>query len=75
MKKLLFVKKSDDEGYGHYYVGELELLSAEPATRKNDKGQTLDVVNIRFRLFTPVGEKLYEYITDREQDEFIALDA
>jgi len=75
MRKLLFIKKSDDEGFGHYYLGELDFLSDEQSTRLNDKGTELDVVNVRFRLHHPVGEKLYDYITDREQEEVVALDA
>jgi len=75
MKKLLFVKKRDDEGAGHYYLGELGFLSNEQSSRLNNEGVELDVVNVRFRLFHPVEEKLYDYITDREQEEMVALDA
>ncbi|NLZ77445.1 MAG: DEAD/DEAH box helicase [Spirochaetales bacterium] len=75
MKKLLFVKKNDDEGRGHYYLGELLFLSNEQGTLVDDKGIERDVVNVLFRLRNPVEETLYDYITDGEGDEAVALDA
>ena len=60
----LFVKKSDDEGQSHYYIGELEL---NPSATKQELMQTKDgkkvsVVNFEFKLDKSVDEDLYKYI-------------
>lgn len=57
----LFVKQSDGEGRDFYYVGKMFVLDAEQTTIANDKGVTLPIVNIRFRLEHPVRQDIYEY--------------
>lgn len=62
-RRLLFVKKSDAEGGDFYYMGDVQV--AEPPTEttiKNDKGETLPIVNFQFSLDEPVETKLYEYL-------------
>lgn len=56
----LFVKKSDGEGRDFYYVGEMEPLKAEQQTMIS-KGKQLPVVNILFRLKTPVRQDIFSY--------------
>lgn len=56
----LFVKKSDGEGRDFYYVGEMEPLKAEQQTMISE-GKTLPVVNILFRLKTPVRQDIFSY--------------
>ena len=66
-RKLLFIKKSDNEGSDFYYLGELSLAAdvvPNPVQRemKDDKGKVLPVVNYQFVLDKPVDDKLYAYL-------------
>jgi len=59
----LFLKKSDDEGISHYYMGELSVI--EESIKQEYMGQDNDVpvVTFSFHLDKPVEENLYKYIT------------
>ena len=62
----LFIKKSNDEGKSHYYMGELKIVedSASLESMPDARGQNVSVVKIRFDLDRPVEEELYKYLTD-----------
>lgn len=61
----LFVKKSNDEGVDFYYMGEMTAIqnSYEETTIKNEDGDNLPVVTMRFDLNPPVAPRIYQYIT------------
>ena len=61
----LFIKKSNDEGAEFYYMGDVTpiLDSFEQTALKNDKGQKVSVVKIRFLMNHPVENSIYQYIT------------
>ena len=61
----LFVKKSDDEGQSHYYMGELKVIadSTKQEYMQTENGKEVSVVNFEFILDKPVDEDLYRYIT------------
>jgi len=60
----LFVKKSDDEGQSHYYMGELKLnpLATRQELMEAKDGNKVSVVNFEFTLDKSVDEDLYTYI-------------
>ncbi|MET0636664.1 MAG: DUF3427 domain-containing protein [Chitinophagaceae bacterium] len=66
MRICLFIKKSNDEGQEHYYMGDLrpEPDSFEQASLTKDNGNPVSVVKIKFKLDRPVRDSVYEYITD-----------
>lgn len=66
IRKLLFVKKSDDEGSDFYYLGDLEPDKLNETEIQNDKGQRLPIVNIVFKMQDGVEESLYGYLTAGE---------
>ncbi|MDD4220117.1 MAG: DUF3427 domain-containing protein, partial [Sphaerochaetaceae bacterium] len=66
MRKLLFIQKNNDEGRTFYYMGDLIFLSKEEASKKNDKGEELPVVAMRFKMEKSVPPDLYAYITGKE---------
>ena len=57
----LFVIKNDDEGSMHYYLGNVTPIDFKPVTMKK-KGKDVPVVNIKFRMQTPVREDIYNYL-------------
>ncbi|WP_320127493.1 DEAD/DEAH box helicase [uncultured Sphaerochaeta sp.] len=63
-KKLLFIKKSDDEGSSFYYMGEMDFLSNWETTKHNKKGKTLSVVAMRFAMKESVDDALYKYLEE-----------
>ena len=63
LKIHIFVKKSDDEGRDFYYIGQATPVKWNETTIKNDKGQTLPIVNFKYSLHNVVGDELYEYLT------------
>lgn len=65
MKILLFIKKNDAEGSGHYYLG--EVTPAEAPVQKEitkENGKREPIVNIIFRLKKSVRDDLYDYLTE-----------
>lgn len=64
-KSYLFVKKDDDDSSKFYYMGEATPIreSVKQTTIENDEGKMLPIVNIPFRLKSPVPEDIYDYIT------------
>ena len=61
----LFIKKSDDEGQEHYFIGDLTVIegSAKQETMQSAKGP-VSVVNIHFSIDATVEDKLYKYLSD-----------
>ncbi|MCQ2070536.1 MAG: DEAD/DEAH box helicase [archaeon] len=64
-KLYLFIQKGDDDSSDFYYIGRVTPIegSAVETTIKNDNGDNLPIVNIRFRIDQPVPEKLFDYFT------------
>jgi len=60
----LFIKKNNDEGMDFYYMGEINPLmnKIKETTMKNDSGQNVSVVKIRFNLINPVSTSMYNYL-------------
>ncbi len=58
----LFIKKADDEGTEHYYIGEVTPLHAEETTIKDNKGKVVPIVNFKFKINPPVREDIYDYL-------------
>jgi superfamily II DNA or RNA helicase/HKD family nuclease len=58
----LFVKKSDDEGQDHYYIGNLIYVegSASEQIMSGDKNKS--VVNLTYKIDEPVDQNLYRYL-------------
>lgn len=63
IKLLLFIKKADDEGIEHYYMGEVTPISAKETTITDEKGNELPIVNFIFKVNPPVRDDIYDYIT------------
>ncbi|NLA92295.1 MAG: DEAD/DEAH box helicase [Spirochaetales bacterium] len=62
-RKLLFIKKSNDEGHSFYYMGDLEHLMSGAGEKIDDKGRRLPVVAMRFKMEKRVPDNLYRYLT------------
>ncbi|PSL46998.1 superfamily II DNA or RNA helicase [Salsuginibacillus halophilus] len=62
----IFVKKSDDEGTGFYYLGTAETVAGTPeeTTITDDKGQVLSIVKMQLALEAPVDARLYQYLLE-----------
>ena len=60
----LFLKKSDDEGISHYYMGELFIIEESVKQEYMGKDHKVPVVTFSFKLDKPVEENLYRYITN-----------
>lgn len=58
----LFVKQSDGEGSDFYYMGDVEPTDFKAETIINDKGVTLPIVNIIFKMLSPVNEAMMGYL-------------
>jgi hypothetical protein len=63
----LFIKKNNDEGMDFYYMGEVNpvMNKIEETTMKNDIGQNVSVVKIRFNLISPVSTSMYNYLEEK----------
>ncbi|NLW14798.1 MAG: DUF3427 domain-containing protein, partial [Erysipelothrix sp.] len=61
---LLFVKRSDGEEQQFYYLGELDPKAWEQSSIYS-KGKDLPVVNVIYKIKTPVKEDLYSYLTEK----------
>ena len=59
----LFVKKSDDEGEAHYYIGDLTYIEGSAKEQKMSGESGKDVVNCSYKIDEPVEENLYTYLT------------
>ncbi|WP_405303992.1 DEAD/DEAH box helicase [Methanobrevibacter sp.] len=60
----MFVKKSDDEGKDFYYIGQVTPFDWEETTIRNDKGQTLPIVNFKYKIENEVKDELYSYFVN-----------
>ena len=60
----LFVKKSDDEGDEHYFIGDLLYIegSAVATSMKVSGGKPASAVNCKYNIDKPVEESLYRYL-------------
>ncbi len=67
MKKLLFVKKSDDEGGEFYFLGPLRFMRNAMSTKTDEHGRKHSVVMMRFSLFHPLPDDLYHYLISEEE--------
>ncbi len=63
LKIHIFIKKSDDEGTDFYYIGQATPVKWNETTIKNDKGQTLPIVNFKYSLHNQIHDELYGYFT------------
>lgn len=72
----LFIKKSNDEGTDFYYMGEMQpnLDLVTQTSMNNDKGTKVSVVKIRFNVFPPVLDSLYDYINDNSSETSLTLE-
>ena len=63
----LFIKKSDDEGLGYYFIGNMQPIpnSFEATQMASGDNSTVSVVSMKFDLDKPVKEDLYSYIIDK----------
>ncbi len=62
LKIHLFIKKADDEGPYHYYIGEVIPIHFEQTTINNNKGKKVPIVNFKFNINHTVREDIYDYI-------------
>jgi len=62
----LFIKKSDDEGQAHYYIGDLTLVDGSPEIQymPSGNGKEASVVNMHFKIDKPVEKNLYEFLSN-----------
>ncbi len=67
MRKLLFIQKNNDEGITFYYMGDMIFLSNHETTKKNNKGEVLPVVAMRFEMEESVAPDVYGYLTERQK--------
>ena len=60
----LFIKKSDDEGQAHYYIGDLSLVDGSPEVKHmpSGEGKEVSVVNMQFKIDKPVETNLYNFL-------------
>ena len=58
--KLLFIKKSDDEGAEFYFMGEVTHKRSIGSSIKNND-QELPIVEVLYAMNVPVEPKLYKY--------------
>ena len=59
----LFIKKSDDEGTDHYYMGELKPIDGSFV---QEKKANKSIVRLKYEVFPPVEQSLYNYITSND---------
>ncbi|MCK9548583.1 MAG: DUF3427 domain-containing protein [Sphaerochaeta sp.] len=67
VEKLLFVKKSDDEGGEFYYLGPLHFMRNAMSTKTDEQGRKKPVVMVRFSLFHAVPDDLYHYLIEEPE--------
>ncbi|MFA6680042.1 MAG: DEAD/DEAH box helicase [Candidatus Methanomethylophilaceae archaeon] len=60
LKTYLFVKKDDGDGTDFYYMGRVEPIIKSIAEKKNIENKS--IVNIPFRLKSPVKNDIYNYL-------------
>lgn len=66
IRKPLFIKKRNDEGDEHYYMGDVDVIknSERGDELPNEKGDLKPVVIMQFQMQNPVESNLYKYITE-----------
>ncbi|WP_284652474.1 DUF3427 domain-containing protein [Flavobacterium terrisoli] len=62
----LFVKKSNDEGDDHYYMGDMVPIdnTFKQTTLKDDNNKDVSAVTVVYSMNNPVEDNIYDYITD-----------
>ncbi len=62
----LFVKKGDDEGAAHYYLGRMRTLTAVETVigDKGDPSRQKPIVNVRFAMEEAVREDVFGYLVE-----------
>lgn len=58
----LFIKKSDAESSDFYYMGDITPYEYNDMKIVNDKGKSLPIVNINFKMVNQVQEHIYKYL-------------
>ena len=59
-----FVKKSDDEGLDFYFLGDVTPEEFRQETIENEKGKSLEIVNINVAFPQSIDDNLYDYLTE-----------
>lgn len=62
LRILLFVKKSDAESDDFYYISDLTPYEYNQTTITNNSGAELPIVNINYKINTPVADNIYNYL-------------
>ena len=63
IKMPLFIKKSDDEGTDHYYIGDLKPI---PGSFVQEKKANKPIVRLKYEVSPPVEKSLYSYIISND---------
>jgi superfamily II DNA or RNA helicase len=65
LKIQLFVKKSDDEGKDHYYLGKMQFISMVEETIATPGGpeKAVPIGKVVFKLMTPLRDDIFDYLT------------
>jgi len=65
MRLPLFIKKSNDEGTEHYYMGDVTSIPSDFEETKmfDEKGKEVSVVKVFFQMNNKVEEGIYQYLT------------
>ncbi len=58
----LFIKKNDAEGTDFYYMGDCIPYDYIPTKSYDNKGRSLDIVNIKFNMEDEVDEYIFNYL-------------
>jgi hypothetical protein len=56
-----FIKKSDNEGRDHYYMGDLK---PDIASIEQDVLEGTNIVKVNYSITPPVEDSLYQYLTE-----------
>lgn len=71
-RKHLFVKKSDAET-SFYYMGQFDIMTVEPARRKDNKGKERDIAKLQMKMHHAVREDLLRYLQSALTTEEVAV--
>ena len=70
-RKHLFVKKSDAESC-FYYMGQFDIMTMEPAVKKDNKGKERDITKLQVKMHHAVREDLLRYLQSNLMTEVLA---
>lgn len=71
-RKHLFVKKSDAET-SFYYMGQFDIMTVEPAWKKDNKGKERDIAKLQMKMHHAVREDLLRYLQSALITEEVAV--